>query len=48
MPEPVSGVYRRPFTEQVAFFRNKLGNLVPTERWDDMLRDAQGVWVEFQ
>jgi hypothetical protein len=34
------GVYGRPFTEQVAFFRRKLGNLVPTERWDDMLREA--------
>lgn len=31
---------RRPFTEQVAFFRRKLGKLVPTERWDDMLGAA--------
>lgn len=29
---------RRPFAEQVAFFRGKLGNLVPTARWDDLLR----------
>lgn len=35
----VEGVFRRPFDEQVAFFRNKMGNLVPTERWDDMLRE---------
>lgn len=34
---PVLG---RPFAEQVAFYRNKLGNLVPTERWDDIKRDA--------
>lgn len=33
----VSGTFRRPFTEQVAFFRRKLGNLVPTKAWDDML-----------
>jgi hypothetical protein len=35
-PSAVSGVLRRPFTEQVAFFRRKLGNLVPTSRWDEM------------
>jgi hypothetical protein len=31
-------VLRKPFAEQVAFFRGKLGNLVPTERWDDLDR----------
>lgn len=36
----MSGVFRQPFTEQVAFFRRKLGNLVPTQRWDDMLGAA--------
>lgn len=30
----------RPFEEQVAFFRGKLGNLVPTAKWDDILREA--------
>lgn len=35
-PSAVSGTLRRPFPEQVAFFRQKLGNLVPTSRWDDM------------
>lgn len=42
MPDTGSmrGAFRRPFTEQIAFFRNKLGNLVPTRRWDDMLREA--------
>lgn len=34
---PVLG---RPFAEQVAFYRNKLGSLVPTARWDDIQRDA--------
>lgn len=33
-------VLGKPFAEQAAFFRNKLGNLVPTERWDDIQRDA--------
>ena len=35
-PSVVSGAFRRPFREQVAFFRQKLGNRVPTERWDDL------------
>lgn len=35
-----SGALRKPFTEQVAFFRRKLRNQVPTERWDDLQRDA--------
>ncbi|PIQ25407.1 phage head protein [bacterium (Candidatus Blackallbacteria) CG13_big_fil_rev_8_21_14_2_50_49_14] len=41
MPEPsISGVFREPFQEQVAFFRQKLGNQVPTERWTDMQKEA--------
>jgi len=39
-PSAVSGAFREPFPEQVAFFRGKLGNLVPTERWDDIEREA--------
>ena len=35
-PSGLSGVLRRPFREQVAFFRQKLGKLVPTRRWDDL------------
>lgn len=35
-PSQISGAFRQPFPEQVAFFRNKLGNLVPTQRWDDI------------
>lgn len=38
-PSALTGTLRRPFTEQVAFFRGKLGNLVPTEFWDDLERE---------
>ena len=36
MPDPLALVLKKPFAEQVAFFRQKLGNLVPTERWTDL------------
>lgn len=36
----LEGVFRRPFAEQVAFFRRKLRNLVATFRWDDIERQA--------
>jgi hypothetical protein len=42
MPQPASAdpalaaILKRPFAEQVAFFRGKLGHLVPTARWDDL------------
>lgn len=32
-------VFKRSFAEQVAFFRGKLGNLVPTATWRDLLRE---------
>ncbi|WP_438438896.1 PBECR2 nuclease fold domain-containing protein [Hydrogenophilus thermoluteolus] len=32
----LSAVLRQPFAEQAAFFRGKLGNLVPTAKWDDL------------
>ncbi|MDZ7894995.1 MAG: phage minor head protein [Sphingobium sp.] len=35
-PSALTGQFRKPFKAQVAFFRGKLGNLVPTERWDDL------------
>lgn len=38
-PSAIAGALRRPFTEQIAFFRGKLGNLVPTEFWDDLERN---------
>lgn len=35
--EPLArGIFRQPFDEQVAFFRSKLGRLLPTQRWDDV------------
>lgn len=40
MPDPIQGVLKRPFAAQVAFFRQKLGNLIPTERWDEVLKSA--------
>ena len=43
MPDSASDfafVFRRPFDEQVAFFRGKLGNLVPTQSWRDLMREA--------
>ena len=39
-PSAVSGALRQPFREQVAFFRQKLGNRVPTRRWDDITAQA--------
>lgn len=38
-PSAVSGVLRRPFAEQAAFFRGKLANIVPTRRWDDIVAE---------
>lgn len=35
-PSAFTGVFHRPFAEQVAFFRAKLGKLVPTQFWDDI------------
>lgn len=40
MAGPLEGEFASPFAEQVAFFRAKLGNLVPTRRWDDMVGQA--------
>lgn len=40
MAERIAGIFRRPFAEQVAAFRLRLGNLVPTARWDDVFQDG--------
>lgn len=40
LPPEMAAVLKKPFAEQVAFFRQKLGNLVPTQKWDDILGDA--------
>lgn len=44
---PVDAIFHSPFAEQVAFFRQKLGNLIPTERWTDVKRSEhdRGVMV---
>jgi uncharacterized protein with gpF-like domain len=36
MPDELRTVFQLPFEEQIEFFREKLGNLVPTARWDDL------------
>lgn len=40
MTPELTSVFRQPFAEQVAAFRLRLGNLVPTAKWDD-LRGAE-------
>ncbi|MFD1914124.1 phage minor head protein [Halodurantibacterium flavum] len=41
MADPaLRAVMARPFAEQVAAYRLRLGNLVPTARWDDISRSA--------
>lgn len=41
MTDPVfEAQFRKPFLEQVAAYRLRLGNLVPTERWDDIRTSA--------
>ena len=34
----LAAIFRRPFAEQVAAYRLRLRNLVPTARWDDLRR----------
>ncbi|SDW76130.1 Phage Mu protein F like protein [Sulfitobacter pontiacus] len=36
MADTVRATFRQPFKEQVAAFRLRLGDLVPTSRWDDI------------
>jgi len=38
--EPLRAVFRKPFEAQLAAFRLRLSNLVPTERWDDLRHAA--------
>lgn len=38
--EPLRAVFRRPFAEQLAALRLRLGDLVPTQAWDDISRSA--------
>lgn len=39
MSDPLIGTFGKPFKEAVAAFRLRLGNLVPTARWDDVWQD---------
>ena len=39
-PEELTFALGRPFPEQVAFFRGKLGDLVPTATWRDLWKGA--------
>jgi len=39
-PSSLSGAFGKPFPEQIAFFRQKLGNRVPTRRWTDLQGEA--------
>ncbi|PWE29973.1 virion morphogenesis protein [Maritimibacter sp. 55A14] len=36
MADRVAGALRQPFRDQIAAFRLRLGNLVPTRRWDEI------------
>lgn len=40
MTDPLRATLGRPFPQQVAALRLRLGNLVPTARWDDIQRSA--------
>ncbi|WP_126975044.1 PBECR3 domain-containing polyvalent protein [Frigidibacter oleivorans] len=40
MADTVAAVFRQPFAEQVAAFRLRLGNLVPTATWQDLWKDG--------
>lgn len=46
MAEPLRAVFRRPFPEAVAALRLRLGDLVPTARWDDVFQEAHNrAWM---
>ncbi|RWR26797.1 virion morphogenesis protein [Sinirhodobacter populi] len=40
MADPVAATFRKPFAEQQAAFRLRLGNLIPTQAWDDIRHNA--------
>lgn len=40
MADEFAATFRKPFAEQVAAFRLRLGDLVPTSAWDDLLHSA--------
>lgn len=40
MADPLGATFHNSFAEQVAAFRLRLGNLVPTSAWDDIMHNA--------
>lgn len=40
MTDPIEAIFRKPFAQQVAAFRLRLGNLVPSSAWDDLAGNA--------
>lgn len=40
MADPIAASFRKPFAEQQAAFRLRLGNLIPTHAWDDIQHNA--------
>lgn len=40
MADPIAASFRKPFAEQQAAFRLRLGNLIPTHAWDDIRHNA--------
>ncbi|KPD10873.1 phage minor head protein [Phaeobacter sp. 11ANDIMAR09] len=40
MADAFGAIFRKPFAEQLAAFRLRLGDLVPTSAWDDLLHSA--------
>lgn len=40
MADPLGASFRKPFDEQVAAYKLRMGNLVPTASWDDVWQDA--------
>lgn len=36
----IAAVFRQPFAEQAAFFRNKMGKLIPTAKWTDVQKSG--------
>ena len=43
----LAGTFRKPFAEQVAAFRIRLGNRLPTQAWDDLRRDMHDTAFTF-
>ncbi|WP_322895186.1 MULTISPECIES: phage minor head protein [unclassified Yoonia] len=39
MADTIRGTFRRPFKEQLIAFRLRMGNMIPTAAWDDLMRE---------